>query len=289
MEISNSTLQINPNWLDLPRDVTLTILKKLDASVILSSVQYVCRLWYVLCKEPSIWRTIRINGSYTLLRSAVDRSAGGLIDLDIEHICTPELFSYALSQSSKLKRLRLALCYGISVMDVKESLENLSSLEELELTLCYFQGDKVIPIISSCPFLTTFKFHARRSAYWYLGCDDDALAIAAGMPKLRHLQLIGNNMTNVGLTAILDGCPLLQSLDLRGCSLLDLTGNLGKRLLENIRDLRRPCDSTEDYKYQYETSDDDDNDVPEVDLISEGDYDIVYDNNEFDYGVVYYC
>ena len=45
--------------------------------------------------------------------------------------------------------------------------------------------------------------------------EDEALAIAETVPGLRHLQLFGNRMTNDGLKAILDGCPQLESLDLR--------------------------------------------------------------------------
>ena len=47
--------------------------------------------------------------------------------------------------------------------------------------------------------------------------DFGALAIAKNMPKLRHLLLNGNRVTNDGLQAILDGCPHLESLDLRKC------------------------------------------------------------------------
>ena len=76
-----------------------------------------------------------------------------------------------------------------------------------------------------CPLLKSLK----RNQFWdgqpRIGIegdekfDDDygALAIAKNMPKLRHLWLIGNRVTNDGLQAILDGCPHLESLDLRKC------------------------------------------------------------------------
>ncbi|XP_023633387.1 putative F-box protein At4g05475 [Capsella rubella] len=63
---------------------------------------------------------------------------------------------------------------------------------------------------------------------------------------LRHLQLCGNLLTNTGLNAIRDGCPHLEHLDLRKCSNLDPVGNLEKRCLEKIRDLRLPKNSTAD-------------------------------------------
>ncbi|EFH50929.1 predicted protein [Arabidopsis lyrata subsp. lyrata] len=80
-------------------------------------------------------------------------------------------------------------------------------------------------------------------------CDDDALAIAESMPKLRHLQLMGNGLTNTGLNVILDRCPHLEHLDVRKCFNMNLVGNLEKRCLERIKELRRPGDSTADYPY----------------------------------------
>ena len=42
------------NWLELPRDVTASILKRLGAVEILETVQKVCMLWRSLCKDPSM-------------------------------------------------------------------------------------------------------------------------------------------------------------------------------------------------------------------------------------------
>ena len=85
--------------------------------------------------------------------------------------------------------------------------------------------------------------------------DGEALAIAKNMPELRHLQLIGNKVTNDGLQAILDGCPHLESLDIRKCFNVTLSGNLGKRCAERIKNLRHPNDSTHDYGFMAEISD----------------------------------
>ncbi|PRQ27963.1 putative leucine-rich repeat domain, L domain-containing protein [Rosa chinensis] len=57
-------------------------------------------------------------------------------------------------------------------------------------------------------------------------------AIAGTMHGLHHLMLLGNEMTNEGLCAILDGCPHLESLDLRQCLNLTLEGNMGRRCVE---------------------------------------------------------
>lgn len=96
--------------------------------------------------------------------------------------------------------------------------------------------------------MKTLKFNRpykgmKCKGYKGIKCDDDALAIAKNMPELRHLQLWGNKLTNVGLLAILDGCcPYLESLDLRSCFNVDLSGGLGKRCREQIKELRLPND-----------------------------------------------
>ncbi|XP_074269608.1 putative F-box/LRR-repeat protein 9 [Silene latifolia] len=258
MEISDSSPENHRNWSEIPCDVILMILMKLGTVEILESVQFVCKMWYNLCKEPSIWHTIHINGLdepipelklEKMLVNAVDRSAGGLIDLNIEGFGSDELCSYFASRSTQLKRLRLVCCDYISDKVIIGALESLTSLEELELTLCDFQDEAAIPIINSCPSLTTFKFNPHGSKFHYNACDNEALAIAGNMPELRHLQLFRNGLTNDGLRAILDGCPHLQSLDLRACFHIELVGNLEKRLLEQIKDFRRPYDSTDDCNY----------------------------------------
>ena len=69
--------------------------------------------------------------------------------------------------------------------------------------------------------------------------DEEAPGIAESMPELRHIQLFGNILTNTGLTAILDGCPHLEHLDLRKCFNVRLEGDLEKRCSERIKDLKR--------------------------------------------------
>jgi len=49
-----------PNWLDLPSDLTLNILKRLDILTILTEVCLVCTQWLKICKNPLMWRTIHM-------------------------------------------------------------------------------------------------------------------------------------------------------------------------------------------------------------------------------------
>lgn len=246
------------NWLELPRDVTLMILMKLGSFEILETAQFVCKLWYNVCKDPSMWRFIKMQNldepelqakHETMLCNAVDRSACELISLDIEGFGSDKLLSYIADRSSKLKHLRLACCYSISADAVIEAFKKLSQLEELELTLCPFSQENAKNIIRACPLLKTFKLNEQGSRNPSLACDDEALAIAVNMHELRNLQLIGNSMTNEGLEAILSSCPHLVSLDLRACFHVDLAGDLGKRCAQQMKNFRHPYDATDDYNF----------------------------------------
>lgn len=290
------------NWHDMPRDVTLMILMKLEAVEILGTAQFVCKLWYNICKDPSMWRTVVMHNlnepemaekHEQMLCSAVDRSSGGLYNVDIEGFGRDELITYIIQRSSQLKHLRLACCYSVSAAALIEAFEKLPLLEELELTLCPFTGEQTIKIIHCCPTLRTFKLNEQGSRNPTLACDDEAMAIAESMPELHHLQLIGNSMTNDGLKAILDNCPHLQSLDLRACFNVNLVGNLAKRCSEQIKDLRRPYDSTDDYMYlttDYDSDFDETyaDEYDDMDFVSDDDYYEFSDDNELpDYADIF--
>ncbi|XP_074269625.1 putative F-box/LRR-repeat protein 9 [Silene latifolia] len=243
-------------WLELPDDVTLSILMKLGSLQILESAQFVCTTWYNLCKEPSMWRTIHIHNFDKLKTNvmyekmtfnAVDRSAGGLIDLVIEGFGSDVLCSYVASRSTQLKSLRFAFCDDISAKGVMEAVEKLPSLEEVEVTLSNFlEEEQTVHVINSCPFFTTFKFNR---IHQYTEGDDESFAIAGRVPELGHLRLIGNRKYG-GLFTLVDGCRYLQSLDIRACSNLDLVQCLDKRLSKNIKDLQRPFDSIKKFSFR---------------------------------------
>jgi hypothetical protein len=100
--------------------------------------------------------------------------------------------------------------------------------------------------------LKSLKFNIKGYKIPHFECDEVAFAIAGNLPELRRLQLFGDKLTNDGLHAILDGCPHLESLDLRQCFNVKLAGDLGRRCAEQIKDLRCPLDSTDDFEFNVE-------------------------------------
>ncbi|CAH8273262.1 unnamed protein product [Arabidopsis lyrata] len=249
------------NWAELPPELTSSILGRLGTIDILENAQKVCRSWRRVCKDPSMWRKIDMDNlgdlgamGYDLeimCRHAVDRSQGGLVEIDIWYFGTDELLNYIADRSSNLRTLRLIMCYPIADEGFIEAVVKLPLIEYLELSHCSLSGESLKVVGQSCPNLKTLKLNSEPDPKFN---DDEfnneeALAIAESMPELRHLQLFGNILTNVGLNAILDGCPHLEHLDLRKCSNVDLTGDLEKRCVERIKDLKRPTDSTAGHPY----------------------------------------
>ncbi|XP_057450087.1 putative F-box/LRR-repeat protein 23 [Lotus japonicus] len=234
-----------PNWLALPREVTENILQRLHIDEIVTSACLVCPLWWNICKDPHMWRTIAIThprysfyNSVDICSYAIRRSYGHLEDISIDSIATDDLMDIANS-TSVLRRLCLLDCNRISDRGMMEAVKKFPLLEELDISYSSnITKDSLEEIGRCCPFLKTLKFN--QISFWRSSFSDDneeAFAIAQTMPALRYLQIIGNTISDVGLLAILNGCPLLEFLDLRCCEFLDLSGSLGKRCREQIKHL----------------------------------------------------
>ncbi|XP_059440208.1 putative F-box/LRR-repeat protein 23 [Corylus avellana] len=242
------------NWLELPRNVTASILLRLGAIEILTSAQRVCSPWRKLCKDPSMWRAVDICNTdncwnnYELERmchDAVDCSCGQLVDISVENFGTDKLLRHIADSSSQLKRLRHVHCNDISDEGFSGVAAKLPLLEELVISYCPLSKEALKAVGRYCPLLKSLKFNSRR----YGKYEEEAFAIAENMSELRHLQLFGNMLTNDGLQASLDGCPHLESLDLRLCLNVTLAGDLGRRCAQQIKHLRLPGDSTDDREF----------------------------------------
>ncbi|KAJ1440405.1 Leucine-rich repeat domain superfamily [Sesbania bispinosa] len=116
-----------------------------------------------------------------------------------------------------------------------EVAKKLPLLEELDISYFNLSKDTFEAIGQCCPLLKVLKLDTR--ICFGIECDGLALAFAKTMSNLRHLQIWGNKLCNVGLSAIVDGCPLLESLDLRFHIYFVLDESLEKRFREQIKDL----------------------------------------------------
>ncbi|KAF2576044.1 hypothetical protein F2Q70_00000178 [Brassica cretica] len=237
------------SWAELPSELTSSILSRLSSIDILENAQKVCTSWRRVCKDTAMWRKIDM------------RNSGDL-------------------GSSNLRSLKLVKCSPLTCEGLTEAIVKLPLLEELQVSYCSLSVESLKVVGQSLPNLKTLKLNRiyRRFPCRPYVSDDDALAIAETMPRLSHLQLFANKLTNAGLNAILDHCPNLEHLDLRLCHSVRLLGDLKKRCSERIKVFRRPFDSFHDYPHHEaviytDSSDDHDNDYYEDD-------DDSYDNDD---------
>ncbi|KAJ9536363.1 hypothetical protein OSB04_un000455 [Centaurea solstitialis] len=244
-------MQPTRNWLDLPSDVMANILSRVGVHDILENAEKVCTTWRKICKDPSMWRVIFLGYSELYLfnkdlatcKRAVDRSQGQLIDItfgDFGFFGAVELLQYVANRSSQLRRLKIKT-WNTSLNGnwyVWTVLKKFPLLEELSFHSYDISERTVESVCCYCPLLKTLKLNIRKGyfrGYYLASCDKMAITIGENLHELEHLELIGNQMSNIGLQVILDGCHHLKSLDLRKCRFLDLEGDLGIRCSQQIK------------------------------------------------------
>ncbi|KAH7654337.1 F-box and leucine-rich repeat protein 2/20 [Dioscorea alata] len=286
------------NWAELPHDVLSVIFGKLGAFEVLFPAQWVCRAWNRFSHEPALWRCVDMRFHADMVNvapmeeiamRAVDRAAGQLEGFYGENSGSDELLRYIADRTNSFRSLRLRSCYNISDEGLIAMANRSPLLEELEITLCSFGTDAYESIGRACSQLKYFGLNS----HWYQLLDDyevpevgrnkNALAIANTMHELRHLQLIGDLLTNTGLLAILDNCPHLESLDIRCCFNVRIDGDLSRRL-SRIKEVRVPTDSTEDCDFSVMADSPFDADY----LSGLSEIDLMYDDmmDDFEYNVL---
>lgn len=139
-----------------------------------------------------------------------------------------------------MRRLRIKYLVEFSDKRLSEFVKEFPLLEELTITFKNntISRDSLEVIGRSCPRLKSLNLWRLIYPCVKYKYNDVAFAIAKTMPGLRHLKLSGIWLKSVELLAILDDCPLLESLDLLGCLCASLSPSLKRRCREQIEDLR---------------------------------------------------
>jgi len=134
-----------------------------------------------------------------------------------------------------------------------EAMTKFPLLEELELSICpNVYGEAFAVVGASCPNLKRFRLSKNVFVNIEGGSrdkDEEAMGIAK-MHELRSLQLFNCELTNAGMTAILDGCPSLESLDIRQCFNVKMDRTTICAKCPRIETLKLPHDSTAGYEFQ---------------------------------------
>lgn len=121
-------------------------------------------------------------------------------------------------RSSNHRKLKLVSCHYVLDDGLSEAASKWPLLEVLEISFCNRIAEDALRTIGRCcPHLRSLKYNNVGYRWPCVMDDDQAFAIAENMHGLRELELSGNKLTNNGLIAILNGCPNIESLDLRQC------------------------------------------------------------------------
>lgn len=214
-------------WDELIPDTLGQIFRRLPLDEILNVVPRVCKSWANAVRGPYCWQEIDIEDWSRYRRSEsldrmllllISRSHGSLRKLCVYGLSTHSGLDLIAENAKSLQNLRLPRS-EISDPMVEQVARRLSGLTFLDLSYCTKIGAQALEAVGrNCKFLT----HLQRNMHpWDVidrtSQDDEAFAIAAFMPKLRHLELAYLMITIEGVVRIVTNCRELELLDMRGC------------------------------------------------------------------------
>ncbi|XWS14976.1 hypothetical protein CRYUN_Cryun35bG0054700 [Craigia yunnanensis] len=120
---------------------------------------------------------------------------------------------------------------------VEQTAGRLSAITFLDLSYCGNIGARALEAIGKhCKLLVSLcrnmdLFDAAEK----FPQDDEANAIAATMPRLKHLEMACHLITTGGVLNILYGCPRLEFLNLNGCRNVKLDNQLLKEKFPKLK------------------------------------------------------
>lgn len=214
-------------WDELIPDALGLIFQNLSLQTVLTVIPSVCKSWGRAVAGPYCWQEVDIEEwsrhrepeiQERMLQMLVGRSGGSLRTLCVSGIREERSFSFIADHAKSLQTLRLPRS-EISDSIVEQVAGRLSNVTFLDISYCYKIGASALEVIGR--HLTHLRVLRRNmhpvEVVNMVSQDDEASAIAATMPRLRHLEMAYLLITTEGVLGILAGCPQLELLDLRGC------------------------------------------------------------------------
>ncbi|EOX92056.1 hypothetical protein QUC31_003442 [Theobroma cacao] len=227
------------HWDELIPDALGLIFKNLSLQEILTVIPRVCKSWRRAVTGPYCWQDIDIEqwSQHCLpetldrmLQMLINRSSGSLRKLCVTGLPNDRSFSFIADNAKSLQTLRLPRS-EISDAVVEQVAGKLSSVTFLDVSYCRNIGAPALEAIGKhCKSLMGL----RRTMHPLevidkQSQDDEALAIATTMPKLKQLEMAYLLISTEGVLKILENCPKLELLDVRGCWNVKLDDNFVKK------------------------------------------------------------
>ncbi|KAG4140720.1 hypothetical protein ERO13_D06G035300v2 [Gossypium hirsutum] len=215
------------HWDQLPPDVLGLIFTNLTLQELLTVIPCVCKSWSEAVTGPYCWQDIDLDEWSCrcqphqldrMLRMLVTRSSGSLCNLHVSGLLNDSIFSFITENAGSLRVLRVPHS-KINDSIVEQTAPRLSTVTFLDLSYCPKIGAQAIEAIGKhCKLLVTLC----RNMYFLDSAgkdepEDEANAIAATMPRLKHLELGFHNISTECVLNIISSCPQLEHLDINGC------------------------------------------------------------------------
>jgi hypothetical protein len=161
-----------------------------------------------------------------------------------------------------------------------------TSLTSVDLTASPdLSGACVEAFGKNCPNITDLKVNMIPMFGCSSANDEVAIAVGKTMPQLEHLEMAFGTLSIAGLRFVMEMCPKIRALDLRGCRHVDTDDALA---MESIRSLAvfHPPRIDEEDDDDFCDEDDDYFDDKDDDYFDDDDDDDGYNfNSDCDYGL----
>lgn len=217
----------NRHWDELSPDALGLIFRNLSLQEILVVIPRVCKSWRKTVLGPYCWQEIDIL-DWSLLRDPdtinrmlqmlISRRSGSLCKLCVSCLPNDSCLSLIAEHGTALHTLRLPRS-EITNSIVEQVAERFSAVTFLDLSFCKNIGASALEAIGKhCANLTGLRrvmcpFEALDKS----SQDDEALAVASTMHKLKHLEIAYLLINTESVLRILENCPDLEYLDVQGC------------------------------------------------------------------------
>ncbi|KAI3451169.1 hypothetical protein Pfo_007834 [Paulownia fortunei] len=276
-------------WDELIPDALGLIFKNLSLLEVLTVVPRVCKSWGRAVMGPYCWQEIDIEEWSRnckpevvdrMIQLLITRSCGSLRKLAVSGLASDQSIWFIANHAQSLRTLRLPRS-EINDSILGKAAGMLSTLTFIDLSYCINIGAQALEEIGKhCKSLTSLRriMHPLE-VIDKLSQDDEALAIAATMPRLKHLEIAYLLVDTSSIIEILKNCKQLELLDVRGCWNVNLDEKFVKRFpkLKVVGPLVVDCydmnglDNCSDYSgssgylaWDFVAGDMDDDDYPEM-------------------------
>uniref|UniRef100_A0A9L0JAE9 S-phase kinase associated protein 2 n=1 Tax=Equus asinus TaxID=9793 RepID=A0A9L0JAE9_EQUAS len=205
------------SWDSLPDELLLGIFSCLCLPELLK-VSSVCKRWYHLAFDESLWQTLDLTG-----RNLHPDAIGRLLSRGVVAFRCPRSFIDQplvehfsnLAQNSNLVRLNLSGCSGFSESALKTLLSSCSRLDELNLSWCYDFTEKHVQVAVAHVSETITQLNL--SGYRKNLQRSDVSTLVGRCPNLVHLDLSDSVMLKNDCFPEFYQLNYLQHLSLSRC------------------------------------------------------------------------